>query len=125
MWINVNQTPPPSQSCSRREGTAEAAPAAVRQAVGGCRRSGWGPLLSVTLEALKLAHGVRETVAGHAPGALEGGGGGTSPSSNVSLPPLPFVQATVNDQKLTEPAPARMARTHIGVQRAPLCPIPP
>ena len=36
---------------------------------------------------LKLALGVRETVAGHRPGALRGGGGGgTSPPSNASLP---------------------------------------
>ena len=33
--------------CVRREGTSEAAPAAVRQAVGGGCRSGWGRLLSV------------------------------------------------------------------------------
>ena len=36
------------QGCIRREGTSEAAPEAVRQAVGGGRRSGWGRLLSVT-----------------------------------------------------------------------------
>ena len=36
------------QGCIRREGTAEAAPAAVRQAVGGGCQSGWGRLLSVT-----------------------------------------------------------------------------
>ena len=32
----------------RREGTSEAAPEAVRQAVGGGCQSGWGRLLSVT-----------------------------------------------------------------------------
>ena len=35
------------QGCIRREGTSEAAPEAVRQAVGGGRQSGWGRLLSV------------------------------------------------------------------------------
>ena len=39
---------PPRQGCIRREGTSEAAPEAVRQAVGGGCRSGWGRLLSVT-----------------------------------------------------------------------------
>ena len=38
----------PPQGCSRREGTSEAAPAAVRAAVGGNCQSGWGRLLSVT-----------------------------------------------------------------------------
>ena len=38
----------PGRRCVRREGTSEAAPAAVRQAVGGGCRSGWGRLLSVT-----------------------------------------------------------------------------
>ena len=36
------------QGCSRGEGTSEAAPEAVIQAVGGGCRSGWGRLLSVT-----------------------------------------------------------------------------
>ena len=36
------------QGCIRREGTAEAAPEAVRQAVGGGCQSGVGRLLSVT-----------------------------------------------------------------------------
>ena len=36
------------QDCIRREGASEAAPEAVRQAVGGGCRSGWGRLLSVT-----------------------------------------------------------------------------
>ena len=39
---------PGEQGCIRREGTAEAAPEAVRQAVGGGCQSGWGRLLSVT-----------------------------------------------------------------------------
>ena len=39
---------PPSQGCIRREGTPEATPEAVRQAVGGGCHSGWGRLLSVT-----------------------------------------------------------------------------
>ena len=37
-----------SQGCIRRERASEAAPEAVRQAVGGGRQSGWGRLLSVT-----------------------------------------------------------------------------
>ena len=41
-------TPPPPLGCIGREGTSEAAPAAVRQAVGGGCQSGWGRLLSVT-----------------------------------------------------------------------------
>ena len=36
------------EGCITREGTAEAVPAAVRQAVGGGCQSGWGRLLSVT-----------------------------------------------------------------------------
>ena len=36
------------QGCSRTEGTSEAAPEAVRQAVGGGCQSGWGRLPSVT-----------------------------------------------------------------------------
>ena len=39
---------PPPQGCIRRKGTSEAAPEAVRQAVGGGCQSGWGRLLSVT-----------------------------------------------------------------------------
>ena len=54
--------------CIRREGASEAAPQAVRQAVGGGCRSGWGRLLSVIK---RLALGVRGTVAGHRLGALE------------------------------------------------------
>ena len=73
----IQQTPHPGgrQGCIRREGTSEAAPEAVRQAVGGGCRSGWGPLLSVT-NAMKPALAVRETVAGHRLGTLERGGGG-------------------------------------------------
>ena len=36
------------QGCIRREGASEAAPEAVRQAVGGGGQSGWGRLLAVT-----------------------------------------------------------------------------
>ena len=36
------------QGCIRREGTSEAAPETVGQAVGGGCQSGWGRLLSVT-----------------------------------------------------------------------------
>ena len=59
------------QGCIGREGTSEAASEAVRQAVGGDCRSGWGRLLSVT----------RATEAGTwgTVGAVEGGGGGGLP----------------------------------------------
>ena len=57
----------------RRGGTSEAAPAAVRQAVGGGCQSGWGRLLSVT-NAIEAGTWRQETVAGHRLGALEGGG---------------------------------------------------
>ena len=36
-----------NQGCIRREGASEAAPEAVRRAVGGGCQSGWGRLLSV------------------------------------------------------------------------------
>ena len=39
---------PGGRDAFRREGTAEAAPEAVRQAVGGGCQSGWGRLVSVT-----------------------------------------------------------------------------
>ena len=39
---------PPPEGCIGREGTSEAAPEVVRQAVGGSCQSGWGRLLSVT-----------------------------------------------------------------------------
>ena len=60
--------------CSARGSgrTSEAAPEAVRQAVGGGCRSGWGRLLSVTI--LKPALGVRGTVPAHRLGALKGRG---------------------------------------------------
>ena len=78
-----------SQGCIRREGTSEAAPEAVRQAVGGGSKSGWGRLLSVKNAvgggAGKAAPTVRETVAGSRLGALEGAGGGLPPP-NASLP---------------------------------------
>ena len=45
----------PPQGCIRREGTSEAVPAAVRQAVGGGCQSGWGRLLSVT-NAIETGH---------------------------------------------------------------------
>ena len=79
------------QRCFRREGASEAAPEAVRQAVGGGCQSGWGRLLSVT-NATEAGTCRSGTVAGHRLGALEGGmgGGGTSPSSNAPLLPPPY-----------------------------------
>ena len=62
----------PSQGCIRREWTSEAAPEAVRQAVGGGCRSGWGRLLSVTIAIEPGTWCVRGTVAGHRLGALGG-----------------------------------------------------
>ena len=66
------------QGCVRREGTSEAVPEAVRQAVGGgyC----WLHM------PLKLAFAVRETVAGHSDLQGGGGGGGSPPPP----PPLPM-----------------------------------
>ena len=65
--------PPRPQACSRREGTSEAAPEAVTQAVGGGCQSGWGQLLSVT-NAVEVGTCRWGTVAGHRLGPLEGGG---------------------------------------------------
>ena len=66
------------QGCIRREGTSEAVPEAVRQAVGGGCRSGWGRLLSVThaIEAGICRQGDTSWVY---PGRPEGG-----------VPPPPF-----------------------------------
>ena len=68
----------------RREGTPEAAPEAVRQAVGGGGQSGWRLQMP-----LKLALGVRGTVAGHRLGALEGGGWVPPPPLPMHPPPPP------------------------------------
>ena len=57
-WAGVQScTEPPHQGCIRREGTSQAAPEAVRQAVGGGCQSGWGRLLSVTNAIVHLAFG--------------------------------------------------------------------
>ena len=74
------------QGCIRKQGAPEAAPAAVRQAVGGgCRPVGGG--YCRLQMPLKPALGVRGTVAGDKLGALEEGGGGYLPPSNASLGP--------------------------------------
>ena len=65
------------QGCGRREGASEAAPAAVRQAVGGGAKAVGGGYCRLQMP-LKPAPAVRGTVAGRRLGALEGGGG-TSP----------------------------------------------
>ena len=62
-WVGGRDAP-------RREATSEVAPEAVRQAVGGGCQSGWGRLLLQM--PMRLALVVRETGAGHRPGALEG-----------------------------------------------------
>ena len=82
-----------AQGCIRREGTSEAAPEAVRQAVGGGCQSGWGRLLSVTdaIEAGTWRQGDR-----HRLGALDGGWGVPSPPSNASLPTLAVRQFCVS-----------------------------
>ena len=91
----------PTHGCIRREGTSEAAPEAVRQAVGGGCQSGWGRLLSVT-NAME-------------PGAcrqwlgtswVPWRGGDTCPPSYASLrqpPPPPVVRNTT-------PAPTSMVQ---------------
>ena len=62
------------QGCIVTEGTSEAAPEAGRQAVGGAKAVGGG---CCRLQMpLRLALGVRGTVAGRRLGALGGGGGG-------------------------------------------------
>ena len=84
----------------RREGASEAAPEAVRRAVGGGCQSGWGRLRSVM--PLRLALGVTGTVAGRRLGALESpppppprsfqctpAHGGTTPVQPPPLPPGP------------------------------------
>ena len=68
-----------AQGCSRREGTSEAAPEAVRQAVGRglvVKAVGGGYCRS---PILRLALRIRRTAAGHRLGALEWGGGGYLP----------------------------------------------
>ena len=68
-----------------REGASEAAPGAVKQAVGGCCRSGWWRLLSVTnaIETGTWRQGVQWLGIGWAP--WRGGGGAPLP-----LPMHPF-----------------------------------
>ena len=62
------QHPPHTQGCIRRKGASEAAPEAVSQAVAGGCQSGYCQLQM----PLKLALGVRGTVAGHRLRALGG-----------------------------------------------------
>ena len=81
------------QGCIRRRGASEATPAAVRQAVATAVGGGYCRLQT----PLRLALGVRETVAGHRLGALEGwylhppstaflgGGGGQRGECNAML----------------------------------------
>ena len=57
----------------RRDGTSEAAPEAVRSAVGGGSKAVRGGFCQLQMP-VKLAVAVRETVAGHRLGALERGG---------------------------------------------------
>ena len=56
-----------------REAVRQAAREAVRQAAGGGCQSGWGGGYCRLQTPLRLALGVRETVAGHGLGAVEGG----------------------------------------------------
>ena len=74
------------QGCIRSEGTAEAAPEAVRQAAGGVAQAVGGGYCRLQMP-LRPALAVRWSVAGHRLGALEGeGGGGGSALSSASLP---------------------------------------
>ena len=112
--LAVAHPPRPPQGCIRREGTSEAAPEAVRQAVGGGCQSGWGRLLLVT-NAME-AGTWRQAELGRRLGALEwgvedwhkasvfGGGGGTSPPSNASLPPPPPLTTNI---RWTQPSGCR------------------
>ena len=69
----------------KREGISEAAPEAVRQAVGGGCQSGWGRSLLVT-----KAGTCRSGDSGwHRLGGLEGGGGGSSLPMHPCPPPPP------------------------------------
>ena len=61
------------QGVFRRDRTSEAAPEAVRSAVGGGSKAVRGGFCQLQMP-LKLAVAVRETVAGHRLGALKGGG---------------------------------------------------
>ena len=79
--------PPPPRDAVGREGTPEAAPEAVRQAVGGGCQSGWGAV-TVGYMPLKLGRGVRGTVTGHRLGALEGGVA-SPPFQGIPPPPPP------------------------------------
>ena len=72
------------RDASGKEGASEAAPEALTQAVGGGCQSGCGAVTVSCKMPLKLALAVRETGAGHRPGALERWGGGSLPS-NASL----------------------------------------
>ena len=69
--------------CIGREGTSEAAPEAVRQAVGGGCQSGWGRLLSVTnaIEAGTCCQGGSGWAQAGRAAVLRG----TPPTSNASL----------------------------------------
>ena len=73
--------------CMRMEGTSEAAPETVRQALGGGCQSGWGGCCRLQMP-LSLVLGVRGTVAGHRLGALEGGGVARSPRKHQCAPAL-------------------------------------
>ena len=76
------------QGCIRREGTPEAAPGAVRQAVGGGGQSGWGRLLSVTnaIEAGTCRQGDTCWASAGRPG---GGRGGLPPFQCIPGAPPP------------------------------------
>ena len=69
--LNLDGTPPPPapQGCIRREGTSEAATEAVGQALEEVAKAVGGGYCRLQVP-LKLALGVRETVAGHRLGAL-------------------------------------------------------
>ena len=88
VWV-APSNPPPTQGCIRREGTSEAAPEAVRQAVGGEVAKAVGGGYCRLQMALSLALALTGTVAGQRPGALEWGGGGYLPPFQCIPAPTP------------------------------------
>ena len=101
------------KGCIRRERTSEAAPEAVRQAVGGGCRSGWGRLLSVTyaIEPGTWSQGD------------SGWGGG--------YPPIPMhpcaapIAPHVGIHKTTIVHPPLLVHTHLRTARGPEAGAPP
>ena len=88
--LRGSTTPSPHQGCGGRELTAEAGAEAVTQAAGGGCQAVGGGYCRLQMP-LKLALGVRGTVAGHGLGALKGVGGGYLPPFQCHPAPHPFL----------------------------------